>query len=455
MSGIEISNQSTVTSRTAINNMASGRRPKLLFLAYSFPPAVAVSCVRTWNIATYLTRIGWDVTVVTLDPSIWRNVENPGKVSIELKREGIKRVLTDHQWRFLWPAGLKCWDQNLGWLAGGICRIIARHLAIDRHIGWIKETERACSKLTPKDVDVILASGSPFVSFRLAKNLSSRLGRPYVLDYRDPWTGNPHADRPPRLATIREEASLLQGCAAVTVVSPSWGVDLDRRYGVGAKLHVVTNGYDSSEMAAIKPCDFGHCAFVYTGTFYAPRRILSPFLAALKYLKESLSETSKEWYFHYYGAQEDYVREQAVRFGLNERIVLHGKVPRHEALSAVKGASLAVVIVSIEEQASAEMLGMVPAKIFEAIGLGTPVLLITPLDSDATALMAPTGLVKCFTGAQTEGMASFLKDVVSGQGPQPKNTEICSWTTISKNLDTLLRGCMTSTICKGGDGGMG
>jgi glycosyltransferase involved in cell wall biosynthesis len=177
-------------------------------------------------------------------------------------------------------------------------------------------------------------------------------------------------------------------------------------------------------MAAIKPYDFGHCAFVYTGIFYPPRRILSPFLAALKYLKESLRETSKEWYFHYYGGQEDYVREQAVRFGLNEWIVLHGKVPRHEALSAVKGASLAVVIVSVEEQASPEMLGMVPAKIFEAVGLGTPVLLITPLGSDATALMAPTGLVKCFTGAQTEGMASFLKDVVSGQAPQPKNTDI-------------------------------
>ncbi len=421
-------------------NMAQfANRPKLLFLAYPFPPLQVIGAVRTGNVARYLARLGWDVTVVTPDPSVWRNVEDCGKVSMELEREGIKRILTGVQWRCLLPRGLKCWDQNLGWLAGGVCRTIARGLGIDKHVGWIKAAEKACSTLNPKDVDIILASGSPFVAFRLARSLSERLGRPYVLDYRDPWTGNPHANRPPRLATLREEASLLQGCAAVTVASPSWGTDLDQRYGVGEKLHVVTNGYDSSEMESIKPYDFGHRAFVYTGIFYPPKRIISPFLAALKCLKESLNETSNEWYFHYYGAQEDYVREQAVRFGLNDRVVLHGRVPRREALSAVKGASLAVVLVSIEEQASSEMAGMVPAKIFEAIGLGTPVLLIAPSGSDATALMAPTGLVKSFTGADTPGMVSFLNDVVCGQVLQPGNVEICSWTTISRKLDTSLR----------------
>ena len=423
-------------------------KPKLLFLACYFPPVRAIGAVRTGNLARYLARLGWEVTVVTPHSYVWRAVEDSERISREFEEEGIHRILTNHRWRWLEPVHLKCWDQNVGWIAGGICRTIARRLGIDKNIGWIKDAERACWNLSPKDVDVILASGSPFVAFRLARSLSKRLGRPYVLDYRDPWTGSPHASRPPRSATIREEASLLQGCAAVTVVSPSWGADLDQRYGIGGKLHVVTNGYDSSEMAAVKPHDFGHCAIVYTGIFYPPRRVISPFLAALKHLRESLNETSNEWYFHYYGAQEDHVREEAARFGLSDRIVLHGKVPRHEALSAVKGASLAVVIVSVEEQASSEMLGMVPAKIYEAIGLGTPVLLIAPHGSDATDLLARTGLVKSFTGTETQGMASFLKNVVGGQVLNPKDIETCSWTTISKNLDTLLRESMTFRSCQ-------
>ncbi len=432
-------------------------RPKLLFLAYSFPPQHTIGAVRTRNIARYLARLDWDVTVVTPDPSIWRNVGDIGKVATELDCEGIKRIQTGHRWRCLLPGGLKSWDWHLGWLAGGICRTIARGLGIELHIGWIKAVEQACSTLSPKDVDVILASGRPFVAFRLARRLSARLGRPYVLDYRDPWTENHIVDRSPRLATVREEASVLQGCAAVTIASPSWGADLDRRYGVGEKVHVVTNGYDPGEMAAVEPHDFGHWAFVYAGSFYVPKISISSFLAALKCLRESSNKASEKWYFHYYGAHEDHVREQAVKYGLTDRIVLHGRVPRSEALSAVKGARLAVVISSVYGRSLLKDKGIIPAKIYEAIGLGTPVLLIAPPGSDATALFAPTGLVRSFTGSDTQGMVSFLKDVVCGKAPQPKNTEMCSWMTLSKNLNAILRECMTSTICRhdmrNGDGG--
>jgi len=307
------------------------------------------------------------------------------------------------------------------------------------NIGWLKEAERACSSLSPKDVDVILVSGPPLTGFRLARRLSARLGRPYVLDYRDPLTQHRFVDRLPRPATVREEASLLQGCAAVTIVSPSWAEDLDQRYGVGEKVHVVTNGYDPDEMAAVKPYDFRHCAFVFTGNFFPPKISISPFLAALKSLKEFPNEVNNEWYFHYYGVQEDYVRRQAAHYGLTDRIVVHGRVPRREALSAVKGANLALVISSVYEQSQLIDKGTIPGKIFEAIGLGTPVLLIASPGSDATALLAPTGLGKSFTGPDTQGMVSFLKDVVRGRAPQRKNIENYSWTTLSKKLDAVLR----------------
>ena len=210
----------------------------------------------------------------------------------------------------------------------------------------------------------------------------------------------------------------------------------------------MTNGYDSGEMAAIKPYDFGHCAFVYAGIFYPPKRVISPFLAALKLLKETLNEHRHKWYFHYYGVDEDHIRGQADQFGLTDRVVLHGRVPRQEALSAVKGASLSLVITSVAEQETLEDKGIVTGKIFEAIGLGTPVLLIAPKGSDARAITEPTGLVKSFTGTEIQGMVSFVKDVVCGRAPRPKNIAICSWATISKNLDAILRGCMTFIGCQ-------
>ncbi len=151
------------------------------------------------------------------------------------------------------------------------------------------------------------------------------------------------------------------------------------------------------------------------------------------------NEVNHEWYFHYYGVQEDYVRQQAAQYGLTDRVVLHGRVSRREALSAVKGANIALVVSSIYEQSPLIDKGTIPGKIFEPIGLGTPVLLIASLGSDAATLLAPTGLGKSFTGSDTQGMASFLKDVVRGRALQPKDIENCSWATLSKKLDAILR----------------
>ena len=440
MSGTEMGSPASMPDKRTGGVMSLRGRPKLLFLAYPFPPAKAPGCVRTWNIAMYLTRLGWDVTVVTPDPSILRNIEDDGTTSREFDDVGIKRILTGHRWRCLAPNNLKCWNKNLGWFAGKVFRTVARKLEIDLHIGWIKAAEQACFALTAKDVDVILATGSPFAAFNMAQRLSKRLGRPYVLDYRDPWTGNPHHGRLPSPAATNREADVLRGCAAVTIVSPSWGLALEQRFGIDQKLHVVTNGFDSDEMASVKPYNFGHCAFVYAGIFYPPKRSISPFLAALKLLRESSQGNAKEWYFHYYGVEEKHIREHADRSGLSDRIVFHGRVPRGEALSAVKGARLALVITSVAEEETLEDKGIVTGKIFEAVGLATPVLLIAPEGSDASLITKPTGLVTSFTGTQIPGMVSFLKDVVCGQVPQVRNMEICSWTTISKDLDALLRG---------------
>lgn len=389
--------------------------------------------------AKHLARLGWDVTVVTPHPSVWRYAENTEEIDAKLEKEGIRRILTGYPWRFLSPERLSCWNRGLGWVMGGVCRKIARCLNIDSEVSWIKAAEQVCNTLTASDVDIILATGSPFTAFRLARRLSNRFDRPYVLDYRDPWTGNPHLLRPPRPAVVQEEASLLADSAAVTIVSPSWGSAMDNRFGLGPKLHVVTNGYDPEELAEVEPFNFGHFAIVYTGNFYPPKRIISPVMAALKRLKETMGGKDGEWYFHYYGDQEKHVCQEAQRFGVMERTILHGSVPHREALSAIRGAGIAVIISSVAERITAEDKGIVPGKIFEALGLGTPILLIAPRGSDVETVVETIGLTRSFTGNDINGIASFLTAVMCGQVPTSTEREAYAWTNIVKKMDRVLR----------------
>jgi glycosyltransferase involved in cell wall biosynthesis len=416
--------------------VANERRPKLLFIAWNFPPAQAIGSVRTGHIAKYLARLGWEVMVLTPDHRLMRRVENPEATIRALEAEGIRHLWTTHDLRFLAPNHLICRNQGLAWFVGGIARRLSSRCGISNGIGWTRAAQSACCRLTRNDVDLILASGPPFSAFVLAERLSKTIGRPYVLDYRDPWwTETTGMMKSLRFLVSRLEGRLVGGAAAVSIVSRSWARDLDLQFKLGSKVQVITNGYDPEELGHVQPHDFGHFSIVYAGIFYPPERVITPVLEVLKRLKGQASDC----YFHYYGDDDEHLRAEAVRLGVFDRVKLHGRVPRSEALSAIKGANVAVVIASVFDKASEGINGWIPAKLFENIGLGTPTLLISPRGSDVEALAEPTGLVRRFTGTDIEGMVSFIEQLRSGKTLKRANVDSTTWEFIANKLDLVLR----------------
>lgn len=421
-------------------NPNAARQPKLLFLAPRFPPANTSGSVRTSNIARHLAGLGWDVTVVTPHPSTWRNVESDDALTSALQHRHVRRILTGQWWRFLEPDVMRCNNHGAGYLFGGICRLILRRMGVDKGIGWIKPAEQACAALTPRDVDVIFATGKPFAAFMLARRLAKRLGRPFVLDYRDPWTDSARLNTPSYGRILKRETALLADCAAATIVSPSLAVAMNEYFKLGRRLHVITNGFDPKEFAGVKAENPGHFAIVYAGTFYPPNRVITPVMAALKRLKQKLNGGKiKEWYFHYYGPQGNHVAAESRRFGVFDRVVLHGITPRSQCLSAVKGAGLAVVITKVTDNATMEERGIITGKVFEPLGLGTPILLIAPPKSDVKTIVEDAGLGRCYSGTDIDGIATFIKESMDHPALPPTNVEAYSWPNIAKKLDGVLR----------------
>ena len=414
------------------------RKPRLLFLAYDFPPIKNIGCVRAYNIAKWLTRKGWEVTVVTPHESAWWRTSSAADLHEDLSRRGIRCIRTPHRWRWLLPPSSESRKFSLAWAAGGVTRRVAAFLAIERETGWIREAAKACAGLNPDDVDVVLVSGPPFASFGLARRVARRLGRPYVIDYRDLWTGNPHAKRAAPQRRIEREREILAASAAATGVSPSLRESLRQQFGTGNSVHVVSNGYDPEEMARVPPHDFGHFAIVYAGMFYPPKRTAGPLMAALQRV-EQLVGKELPWTFHYYGYDTEYVLSCAREFQVGHRVVAHGNVPRSEALSAVRGANVAVVISSIYEKASLQDKGIVTGKVFEAIGLGTPLLVIAPEGSDLEGVLQLTRLGRRFSGVDPEGMAQFLVHSMNHGAATDTSPEPFSWENIVSQLDGVLR----------------
>ena len=421
---------------------------KVLLISYFYPPMNATACVRTGPIAKYLSKLGWKVTVVTPNPQLWRVSAIDPCAQSDASEEGIELLYTNHGWRSLSPGYLKCADHGVRGLGGKLARGIARYAGIDRAVGWIGPVKKACEAIERKDVDLIVASGEPGVSFNLAQLLSKKIGCPYVLDYHDLLTGNPFAS--PRFARRVEqrERELVSMSSAITVVSQSWANDLVSRFDPVSKVHVIPNGYDSDLLDSIEPEKFDHPAIVYAGCFYPPKSVITPVMAALKHCDQDDALSGRPWQFHYYGRDGEHVSREAARFGLGRRVVIHGMLERRKAIAAVKGADACIVITSVCESLSPGDRGFITSKLYETLGAGTPIVLITPEGSEAHVMSKSYSHIARFTGDDVLGMARYFKTLITSGVQKATAASEYSWARITEDLDTILQGVIESSAKK-------
>ena len=92
---------------------------------------------------------------------------------------------------------------------------------------------------------------------------------------------------------------------------------------------------------------------------------------------------------------------------------------------------------------SAAEQGIVTGKIFEAVGLGTPILLIAPTGSDAEDIVAATGAGACFCGTDTAEIARFLVASLSRPVAVAAKTNRFNWRVLAEEMDQILENSIT------------
>jgi hypothetical protein len=414
-------------------------KPKLLLIAGYFPPVrISTGSIRPWNLARYLIELGWEVTVVTPKISVWnpKHLDDVENKIAQINTSGIKMIYTNHSMRFLAPWRYQVPKNKMYYLLGGMFRVITRILGIQNWIGWVPSAINSCRKLRPKDVDIILATGAPFWGFTIAHQLSKRWNRPFVMDYRDLWTNSPW-NPPEKKWVIYQEKNLLKKCSAITIVSRVSGEALSHKYEISNKLYTITNGYDPNDIQNVVEKYYDHFSIVFAGRLIPLKRTLSPILKALKYITDhSLAPNS--WRFYYCGPNKDLAHEEILHWGLEEQSINLGELPRKEAISYIKGASLNVIIESNNENPTLEDRGVIPGKIYELIGLNANILSIVPIGSAVEEILADVG-VKSYHPNDTENIVEFILRCMNGYKMELHNREKYSWEALSRQFDILLR----------------
>lgn len=414
--------------------------PKLLLLAHPFPPCRAIGAVRCWNIAKHLAKKGWSVEVVAPSPALLANPEPGVDIDILCQSEGIRCRWTQYDWRMLTNGSInpRIWERSR--TLSVILAKLAKQLDIESSIGWMTAAERACQPLNVGEVDLILASGSPFSSFELAHRLSQKLNCPYVLDYRDPWTTNPFHNLEHNRRIVQRERTITQNAAGIIVVSRPWAKELQDRFGLHASPTVITNGIDLDEWNSITSIHFDDFAVVYAGRFYPPSRTITPVIKAIARANTMRGEGQKPIRLHYYGKYFSQVAHAAKENQAAEWCVDHGLCSREEVLAALRGAGAVAVVVDSENEKASKYNTFLPGKLFEALGSGAPILAVASQGSEVSSILAQSHCGAAFSGKQTNEMADWLLNVNDNNiSFSDRNVSRYSWPEVSTMLDGYLR----------------
>jgi hypothetical protein len=257
----------------AANSPGGQRAPRLLFLAFGFPPAAKSSTYRLREIANAFAVLGWEVTVLNAGNECWANdygldftLLDGVDPRIEVVEVPVRRLDLDNDIRtFTRERALEPVRWIREYAEGGA------DVFPERIFGWWRaEIETAVMRLQrEKGFDLCLFSGTPFVQLAALRQLYEECGVPYAISFHDAWSlnvVNGEESFAPDSEAGAWEARALADALVIWVVNEPIAEYYRQRYPeLADRVRVVRNGYDPEsvpespkEGPAVPPLRFGH-----------------------------------------------------------------------------------------------------------------------------------------------------------------------------------------------------
>jgi len=350
---------------------------KILFLTDNFPPETNAPATRTFEHARAWVRAGHQVTVVTCAPNFPQGRVHPGYRNAWRSREEVEGIDVVRVWTYV--------TENKGFLKRTL-----DHISFGAH--------GALAALGLPRHDVLVATSPQFFASVGGYAAAALTRTPFVFELRDLWPASIEAvgtlKRGFVLDTLeRLELFLYRRARAVVAVSEAFRRDLACRGIDEAKVHVVTNGVDLSSYAPRARDEAtlarlgleGRFVVGYLGT-HGMAHALSNVLDAAELVR---GDERIRFLFAGDGAARAGLIEEAHRRGLSN--VVFAPPVAKDAMPALWSAC-DVALVHLKNSALFET--VIPSKIFEAFGMGIPVLFAGP-EGEASSIVRRAGAGPC------------------------------------------------------------
>jgi glycosyltransferase involved in cell wall biosynthesis len=359
---------------------------KILLITYHFPPSAASGTFRLLGMARHLPTFGWQPLVVAPPSLPWEPIDP------HLAEQIPPEVIVRHA---AYPAG-----------APKLLRVLAQNAV------WLPRAWFACKRLVKEHrPDVILTSGPPHCVHVLGHYLKRSTGLPWVADFRDPWISEGKSKKLTWMQryTLSWERRVFQSADLVLANAPNACRLFQDTYPLECdKVVTLTNGYDPRPATPFDRSRPDSCLrLLHAGEIYAGRDPL-PLFDALAQLN---AESPRSYQLQILGRNEIDIDELLRQRGCANFVELQGQRAYQESLDEMSKADILVLFDS-----PGRTIG-VPAKLYEYLGAGRPILALAEPGGDVAAILRESGVLhRIVAPKDTLQIQQALRELRQGTG---------------------------------------
>jgi glycosyltransferase involved in cell wall biosynthesis len=393
---------------------------KLLMVAFHYPPFVGGTGIhRTLKFSQYLPKHGWKPIVLTANIKAYSDAVEDGIIEIP-ERVLVARAFGFDTARHLSLRGfyLRCMalpDRWVTWWMGGVLlglRLIRRY--------------------RPK----VIWSTYPIASAHLIGLTLHRLtGLPWLADFRDPLTeANFPRDTLTRMVCSWVEKEVVKYSSYLIFTADSTRRMYVERYPelVDGRCLLIPNGYDEEDFKSVKfsaDVQKGHDApirLLHAGVLYPDIRDPRPFFNALSRLTREGRVTAKNLRVDLRAAgSEDYYARIIETLGITHIVRVLPALPYHISLQDCADADGLLLF------QGARCNHQIPAKVYEYLRIGKPILALTDQGGDTAALLRETNGATIVNLAEEQAIYDslplFLGSLRDGSHALPDHRKVVSF----------------------------
>ena len=279
---------------------------KVLILAYDFPPYVSVGGLRPYSWYQYLHEFDVYPVVITRQ---WSNKHGNYLDYIEKSDVNVSVIEENNNGQILRSPYkpnlankilLKYGENKYRFfrkIVSAYYEFFQWFFVVGPKSGLYREAKKY---LLTNKVDVIIATGDPFILFRYANLLSKKYGTPWIADYRDPWVKGLATQDKPMLEKFFQiiEKKLIKQAAGITTVS---GFVQNKIFNVDPanRFFIISNGYDQNAIENLQNVQQYNASInlALAGTIFKYHPIRAFLNSCNQYLAETNALPLKLWFY--------------------------------------------------------------------------------------------------------------------------------------------------------------